>query len=54
MYPSRNTTLLGYQECFIYYKTKECDDCPPSCLSFNSSNIIEDKKIFAKKHGQGF
>jgi hypothetical protein len=47
-YPSKNTTLPGYEECFIDYKTNECGDCPPNCLSFNSSNIIVDNKIFAK------
>ena len=47
-YPKRNTTLPGYIECFIDYKTSNCDDCPPSCLSFNSSNIIVDNKILAK------
>ncbi|MGN6614021.1 MAG: hypothetical protein ACTHKC_03165 [Candidatus Nitrosocosmicus sp.] len=47
-YPSRNTTLSGYIGCFIDFKTSNCDDCPPSCLSFNSSNIIVDNKILAK------
>jgi hypothetical protein len=47
-YPSRNTTLSGYAECFIDFKTSVCDDCPPSCLSLNSSNIIVDNKILAK------
>ncbi|MGN6351361.1 MAG: hypothetical protein ACTHL3_07855 [Candidatus Nitrosocosmicus sp.] len=47
-YPSRNTTLSGYMGCFIDFKTSNCDDCPPSCLSFNSSNIIVDNKILAK------
>jgi hypothetical protein len=47
-YPSINTTLSGYIGCFIDFKTSNCDDCPPSCLSFNSSNIIVDNKILAK------
>jgi hypothetical protein len=47
-YPSKNTTLPGYTECFIDYKTNECNDCPPICLSSNSSNIIVDNKILAK------
>ena len=43
-----NITLPGFIECFIDYKTSNCDDCPPSCLSFNSSNIIVNNKILAK------
>jgi hypothetical protein len=34
--------------CYIEYKTSTCDDCPPSCLSFNSSDIIVDNKILSK------
>ncbi|MGN6821379.1 MAG: hypothetical protein ACTHJ7_01160 [Candidatus Nitrosocosmicus sp.] len=40
--------MSGYIGCFIDFKTSNCDDCPPSCLSFNSSNIIVDNKILAK------
>ena len=47
--PSNNTNstiLPGYIECFIEYKTSQCNDCPPSCLSDNSTNIIiENKKL---------
>jgi hypothetical protein len=53
-YPSRNTTLSGYIGCFIDFKTSNCDDCPPSCLSFNSSNIIVDNKILAKNMDKVF
>jgi hypothetical protein len=43
-----NTTILpGYLECFIDYKTSQCDDCPPSCLSDNNSNIIIENKNLA-------
>ncbi|MDQ6724197.1 MAG: hypothetical protein M3Z01_08045 [Thermoproteota archaeon] len=38
--------MPGYIECFIEYKTSQCNDCPPSCLSDNSTNImIENKKL---------
>ncbi len=43
---TNNTILPGYIECFIEYKTSQCDNCPPSCLSDNTSNIIiENKKL---------
>jgi hypothetical protein len=44
---TNNTVLPGYLECFIDYKTSQCDDCPPSCLSDNNSNIIIDNKKLA-------
>ncbi len=47
--PSNNTNITilpGYIERFIEYKTSQCDDCPPSCLSDNSTNImIKNKKL---------
>jgi len=50
-----NTTILpGYLGCFIDYKTSQCDDCPPSCLSNNSSNIIIDNKKLANNIDQLF
>lgn len=43
---TNSTVLPGYIGCFIEYKTSHCDDCPPSCLSDNSTNIIiENKKL---------
>ncbi|MER5174464.1 MAG: hypothetical protein ABJB76_12710 [Candidatus Nitrosocosmicus sp.] len=43
---TNSTILPGYIGCFIEYKTSHCDDCPPSCLSDNSTNIIiENKKL---------
>ncbi len=53
--PSNNTNstiLPGYMECFIDYKTSHCDDCPSSCLSYNSSNIIIDNKDLARNADQ--
>ncbi len=49
-----NTIMPGYVECFIDYKTSHCDDCPPSCLSDNSSNIIVDDKNLARNIDQVF
>jgi hypothetical protein len=50
-----NTTILpGYLGCFMDYKTSQCDDCPPSCLSNNSSNIIIDNKKLANNIDQLF
>ena len=46
-FPSRNITLSGYIGCYIDYNTSPCDDCPTSCLSFNSSDIIVDNKILS-------
>ncbi len=43
---TNSTILSGYIGCFIEYKTSHCNDCPPSCLSDNSTNIIiENKKL---------
>ena len=50
-----NSTLLpGYIECFLDYKTSRCDDCPPTCLSDNSSNILVENKILARSIDQVF
>ncbi|HEY6534944.1 MAG TPA: hypothetical protein VIY08_03955 [Candidatus Nitrosocosmicus sp.] len=41
-----NSILSGYINCFVDYKTSICNDCPPSCLSINSTVIaINDKKL---------
>ena|SRR6478672_10033679 len=48
------TTMPGYVECFIDYKTSYCGDCPPACLSFNSSNIIVNNKFLARHMDQVF
>ena len=51
---SNTTTLPGYTECFMDYKTSSCNDCPPGCLSFNSSNIIVNNKYLARHMDQVF
>ncbi len=51
---TNSTILPGYIECFIDYKTSHCGDCPPRCLSDNSSNIIIDNKNLARNTNQVF
>ena len=50
---TNNSIIPGYLGCFIDYRTSNCDDCPPSCLSNNSSNIIIENKKLAR-HRLGF
>ncbi len=42
---TNNSILSGYINCFIDFKTSICNDCPPNCLSNNSTTIINDKKL---------
>jgi hypothetical protein len=51
---TNNTIIPGYLGCFIDYRTSKCDDCPPSCLSNNSSNIIIENKKLASNIDQLF
>jgi hypothetical protein len=52
---SNNTSILpGYIECFIEYKSSKCNECPPSCLSMNSKNIIIENKNLSNKIDQIF
>src|SRR5215210_353015 len=38
--------IPSYIECFIEFRTSQCNSCPPNCLSLNSTNaIIENKKL---------
>lgn len=34
------TTILGYLERFIDFKTSKCDGCPPICLSINPKTSL--------------
>jgi hypothetical protein len=49
-----NTVLPGYLRCFIDYRTSNCDDCPPICLSDKDKNMIIKNNVFAKNIDQIF
>jgi hypothetical protein len=49
-----NTVLPGYLHCFIDYRTSNCDDCPPICLSNTDKNIIIKNNVFARNIDQIF
>ena len=49
-----NTVLPGYLHCFIDYRTSNCDDCPPICLSNTDKNMIIKNNVFAKNIDQIF
>lgn len=51
---TNNTILPGYIECFLDYKTSRCDECPPGCLSDNSSYIVVENKKLARDIDQVF
>ncbi len=49
-----STILPGYINCLLQYTTKECDDCPPNCITFKSNNFIIKNKELADKIDQVF
>lgn len=46
-FPANSTILPGYINCLIDYTTKQCNECPPNCITFKTSNFIIDNKDLA-------
>ncbi|HKO65408.1 MAG TPA: hypothetical protein VJU13_09420, partial [Candidatus Nitrosocosmicus sp.] len=46
-FPANSTILPGYVNCLIEYTTKQCNDCPPNCITYKTSNFIIDNKNLA-------
>ncbi|MDN5847274.1 MAG: hypothetical protein L0H53_13490 [Candidatus Nitrosocosmicus sp.] len=46
-FPSNSTILPGYINCLIEYTTSQCSECPPNCITYNTSNFIIDNKDLA-------
>ncbi|TVP41073.1 hypothetical protein [Candidatus Nitrosocosmicus arcticus] len=47
LFPANSTILPGYINCLIDYSTKQCNECPPNCITFKTSNFIINNKDLA-------
>lgn len=48
---TNNILIPMYVDCFIDYRTSQCDGCPPHCLSLNSTGmLIEHERLVNNIH----